>query len=663
MLRSQAQKRLGARLCGADTSRVRLHNVLVKSLRLVVRHLLLLSLCVGGLVSGLAGSSPVRDGTPAQQAQTVVVSTALSAVGDTSQFPVDVPARSVRLPDEWALSRPGEKGPVWYRIAFAAQSVRERGDLLSLYIERACTNLEVYLNGQLVHSGGRMQQPITRNCNHPQLIAMPAAVIAPGVNTLDIKVVGYPLQELASRHRAGGLSAIEVGPQSLLARKYALHLSLHVEVAQSLSATLTLMGGFMFVMGWMNRRESHLAYFGALSVGWALADTRLWWRELPVSGPVAEFLLCCLLPFITLAAVQFLLRYSKRRFDWVDRGLAAQCAVLPVTLLLAGSEGMYGLMALWYLVLVAQIGAAGVFVLRWLRAGGGSQRAFWAAALLLCAVAAAVLLDTLSQVLALPELLLLLPQVLMPVTFVLVGLRLVQQHGRALQSAEQSREVLETRVREATAEIERNFRQLSELRVEQVTERERKRIAGDLHDDLGAKLLTIVHTSESERISTLAREALEEMRLSVRGLTGKAVNLGDALGDWRAEVVSRLMQAGIEGEWQAPAEDLPQTLSARAFVQTTRILREAVSNIIKHAGASRCSVTVTLHDGDFMLTIQDNGKGIPMELDGRLDRGHGMASMKHRAKQLAGQCLVESGPGYGTVIRLTIPLDRAIEAG
>ena len=52
---------------------------------------------------------------------------------------------------------------------------------------------------------------------------------------------------------------------------------------------------------------------------------------------------------------------------------------------------------------------------------------------------------------------------------------------------------------------------------------------------------------------------------------------------------------------------------------------------------------------------------LPAELDGRLDRGHGMASMKHRAKQLQGQCLVESGPGYGTVIRLTLPLTRATE--
>jgi two-component system, NarL family, sensor histidine kinase UhpB len=598
---------------------------------------------------------------PAQAQNTVRIDRALSAVGDTPQFPPNVPAQTVALPDEWALSRPGNEGPVWYRVAFQAPGLRERGDLLSLYFARACTNLEVYLNGQLVHSGGRMQAPLSHNCNHPQLVAMPATLILPGVNALDIKVAGYPIQQVASRHRAGGLSAIEVGPQSVLARVHARQTLLQVGVAQSVSATLALMGGFMFIMGWVNRRESHLAYFGALSLGWAMADARLWWRDLPVSGPVVEFLLCCLLPFITLAAVQFLLRYAKLRYGWVDRALAAQCAVLPVTLLLAGPDSLYALMAMWYLLLVLQVLLAALLFLRRQRESAG--RSFWPMVMLLGAAGLALMLDISAQLLRLPPQLLLLPQVLLPLVFVVVGLRLVQQHGRALQTSEENREQLELRVREATAEIERNFRQLAEMRVEQVTERERKRIAGDLHDDLGAKLLTIVHTSESERISTLAREALEEMRLSVRGLTGRPVNLGDALGDWRAEVVSRLGQAGIEGDWQAPADELPQTLSARAFVQTTRILREAVSNIIKHSGASRCSVSVVLHEGDFQLTIQDNGNGIPMELDGRLDRGHGMASMKHRAKQLAGQCLVESGPGFGTVIRLTLPLDRAIEPG
>jgi signal transduction histidine kinase len=250
---------------------------------------------------------------------------------------------------------------------------------------------------------------------------------------------------------------------------------------------------------------------------------------------------------------------------------------------------------------------------------------------------------------------------LLPGALVVVGLRLAQQLGRALQSAELTRQQLEQRIRDTTGEVERNLRQMVETKVEQVTERERKRIAADLHDDLGAKLLTIVHTSGDERISALAREALEEMRLSVRGLTGRRMGLTDALGDWRAETVSRLAQAGIEGDWQAPDETTHE-LSARAYVQTTRILREATNNIIKHSNATRCTIRCGIADGDFQLVIEDNGDGIAPEVEGRPDRGHGLASMKNRAKQLQGQCLVESGPGYGTVIRLTLPLDRAAPA-
>jgi len=85
-------------------------------------------------------------------------------------------------------------------------------------------------------------------------------------------------------------------------------------------------------------------------------------------------------------------------------------------------------------------------------------------------------------------------------------------------------------------------------------------------------------------------------------------------------------------------------------------VREAVSNIIKHSRATRCSVRCRIADGYFAMTIQDNGRGIPMELDGKLDGGLGMSNMKRRAKQMRGQCLVQSGPGYGTVIALTVPL-------
>lgn len=574
-----------------------------------------------------------------------------------TRFPTDAPWRVVPLPDDWEQSRPNTRTPAWYRLRFDAVGARERGELIGLLVERACGNVEVQLNGQRLHAAGRTTDPIRVDCERPLLVPLPAALLEARGNALDLRLAGHSLDQVASRQRAAGLSAPLIGPYDEMHARHAGLMLLKSTLPQVASATLLLMGVVVFVMGWWHRRESHLAYFGALSVGWALITARLWWHGSGLPNYDSELLLVAAVPLVTFAAVQFLLHYAQRRSRPIEVAMAVQCAIVPASLLVAGPLRVHMIASSWYLLLALQVLAALAFYLRttWRE----RRRDFWPMLGVMGAIGAMVAIELVAQQRLLPTAWRALPTLAMPLGFLCLGVWLVHQYGRALQTAEDLKASLETRVREATAIMERGYAQMAEARVEQVTQQERKRIAADLHDDLGAKLLTIVHTSESERISTLAREALEEMRLSVRGLTGKPVKLADALGDWRAEVVSRLSQTGVEGDWQAPGEEnLPQTLSARAYVQTTRILREAVNNIIKHSGASRCSIRCTISSGDFQLKIQDNGKGIPLELDGRLDRGHGMSSMKHRAKQLQGQCLVESGPGYGTVIRLTIPLEK-----
>lgn len=568
-------------------------------------------------------------------------------------------AQAVQLPDDWASSRPTLQGVVAYRLALPAPPAGAAGDnmLYGLSVERACSVLAVWLNGQMVHDGGRFDEPVSRHCHRPQLVAVPAALLKPDGNVVELRIRGYALAEVSSRQRAGGLSAVVFGAHDTVAGHHASQLLLAIRLPEVMSGALALMGSFMFVMGWFNRAQSYLAYFGALMVGWSLLLARLWVGDLPVANATTELALAALMAFITLATVQFLMRYAGHRMRWLDLALPVQCLLMPATLLALGPQRLQMASGVWFAALSVQALAAAVFYL--VHARRQRSRQLWPMAALLGVVGVSLLVELIALGWRLDGSLLHVAQLLPALGFLALGLHLVQQYGRAFQTAEQTRAELEVRIREATAQIERNFAQLSELKVEQVTDRERKRIAADLHDDLGAKLLTIVHTSDNERISTLAREALEEMRLSVRGLTGKPVKLLDALGDWRAEVVSRLQQSGVQGEWSAPSDDeVPQTLSSRAYVQTTRILREAVSNIIKHSGASQCTVRCTIDSGDFQLVVQDNGRGIPTELDGRLDKGHGMASMKGRAKQLQGQCLVESGPGYGTVIRLTLPLER-----
>ena len=105
---------------------------------------------------------------------------------------------------------------VWYRVAFRFAEATLPDELLALYIERACSNLQVHLNGSLIFSGGRMVEPVTRNCGRPQLVTLPPALLNPRGNVLDLRVLGHPLERVGSIRRAGGLSAIELGLQSSL---------------------------------------------------------------------------------------------------------------------------------------------------------------------------------------------------------------------------------------------------------------------------------------------------------------------------------------------------------------------------------------------------------------------------------------------------------------
>jgi two-component system sensor histidine kinase UhpB len=432
-----------------------------------------------------------------------------------------------------------------------------------------------------------------------------------------------------------------------------------------LNAMLLMMGVTIALLARLCPSDRRLPYLGGMLLSAAA------WGLLSAGGlephRLSQALSVAALAGLTLCALRFVLSpFYTALPAWLSRSLAAQLLLAPLSVWLLGAE--QALVQLWSAVLALELLLAMIQHARLHGSAAGpvdptlppspSDPAALRALLVLLtlAVAALLTLQLAPGLAAAPPLASLALLWATALLLIALGLLALAALARARQLAEIRHAQAEHDMHARVAEVELSFGTLVEQKLEQVTERERKRIAADLHDDLGAKLLTIVHTSESDRISTLAREALEEMRLSVRGLTGKPVQLLDALGDWRAEVVSRLGQANILAEWESPAEDIIHTLPARAYVQTTRIFREAVSNIIKHSGGTHCNISCKVQDGDFLVIIQDNGQGIPAELDGRLDRGHGMASMKSRAKQMHGQCLVESGPGWGTVIRLTIPL-------
>jgi two-component system sensor histidine kinase UhpB len=540
---------------------------------------------LGGLL--LAGLMLLLGAPRSAQATALLVTQASSVAAEGARFPAQLVPQAVSLPDDWSRTRRGYTGSVWYRVSFDLASPQAAQELLAVAIERACSHIEVQINGHRLYNNGRMTDPVARNCERSEVVALPVALLRAQGNQLDLRVDGWGLERVSAPERAGGLSALRLGPLTELAAAEPSPIGWPTALAAFSAATLAAMGALMLGLSWSQRtRASPHMYFGLLCVLWAVLSVRRWWPEAPLSPQMFEGLWISLTPWVALAAVQYLLRCVRRQSVLVEAILVGQALLVPVSLAVGGQEHTYAVSAFWTVLLVLEVSAAMVLNLKLLRSDKPLEFR-WAAALYL-PLALALAVHVALLLLARPTPVWLL-DVLVPLLMVGIGVRALQVLLHNLRAAENDLSSFDSRVQLATAEIEANYLQMADA-------------------------------------------------------------------DWRAEVVSRLGQANIEVEWHSPHDEVEQLLPARAFVQTTRILREAISNIIKHSGASMCQVNLDITGTDFVVAVQDNGKGIPLELDGRLDRGHGMSSMKHRAKQLNGQCLVESGPGYGTVIRLTLPL-------
>jgi two-component system sensor histidine kinase DevS len=149
---------------------------------------------------------------------------------------------------------------------------------------------------------------------------------------------------------------------------------------------------------------------------------------------------------------------------------------------------------------------------------------------------------------------------------------------------------------------------------------ERHRIARDLHDHLGAQLLTGLYAESAEQARDGIRHALFDMRTVVHELTGeKDLPVEEVLADLRHEVADRLRAASVELEWPLQVSDPEATsgdaeatprMSPRVCRHLTAVLREVVSNVVRHARATRVLILSEVRDDRLYLSVVDDGIGL-----------------------------------------------------
>ncbi|QQR37302.1 ATPase [Devosia oryziradicis] len=184
---------------------------------------------------------------------------------------------------------------------------------------------------------------------------------------------------------------------------------------------------------------------------------------------------------------------------------------------------------------------------------------------------------------------------------------------------------------------------------------ERRRMARDLHDDVGARLLTGLHTADETTRPTL-QAALSDIRAIVSGLAGDEASLDRVLAETRHEAARRLEAAGIALNWPLPDTEIDAIqLDYRLHKALTSAVREIVSNAIRHSGASHFTVTPTLSPGHLALRFADDGRGMPAEALAGETAGFGLRNLRHRIEDIGGRLTLASEPA-GTSITLHIPL-------
>jgi len=215
---------------------------------------------------------------------------------------------------------------------------------------------------------------------------------------------------------------------------------------------------------------------------------------------------------------------------------------------------------------------------------------------------------------------------------------------------------------------------MAQLEQQHAVEHDRARIAKDIHDDLGAGLTQITLLSELarreppgqagthlERISDSARKMTRAMDEIVWAVDPQHDTLSGLMDYISAYTEDLLRTAGIRCRMDLPAELPPLNIAAEQRYNLFLALKEALNNVIKHAGATEVWLRLRLEPRSLTLIVEDNGRGMPVAAGGkagdRLLSGHGLPNLEERLAAIGGRCTVHSTPGQGTRVEMAVPLE------
>ncbi|MBK8872488.1 MAG: sensor histidine kinase [Bacteroidetes bacterium] len=209
-----------------------------------------------------------------------------------------------------------------------------------------------------------------------------------------------------------------------------------------------------------------------------------------------------------------------------------------------------------------------------------------------------------------------------------------------------------------------------ELTIQSTAENERLRFAKDIHDDLGSGLskinflseLMVNHaktnadvTSNAAAISETSKRLIDNMRDLIWALNPENTTTGDLIAAIREFASDYLEDFTAELHFHIPSNFPDFQIRKECYREVLMTVKESLNNIVKHSEAKEINLEISLNDNDLIISVSDNGRGLPAEKE---KSGNGLTNMQARIAAIGGVFRLNSEPKRGTAILISVPVSQ-----
>lgn len=576
--------------------------------------------------------------------------------------------QTVELPHQWQTMPlpPGEEIRTgWYRIEWKSDCVNAAGDpvQVALGVSAISAAGAVYSNDDLIWSDASLVEPMSASWNSPRWWQLPRSTLHDGTNTLWVRVTGF--MQLDS-----GLGKLTLGNPEFVFQHYE-HSYWRQRTGYILTAVLSGAVGCIFLIVFLiNRSEQAYGWYAIMCLAWVgYLSTLLATSSWPFQSSLSMTRLNVML-FVAYAALfcQFTWSFGGQHMPRLKKALLA-FVVLAYALLLFTPDSVLRpvFVSVWVAAFAIFIMNCAQFPVHAWRTR--EPRHLWLAACWLTFI-----------VVAMHDLILLfsswrgsetLSSLSGPIATVFMAVLLGSQLGSQMRRIARFNEELKVHVNDARLDLSQALEREHVQRLKNAKAQERQEIAHDLHDGLGASLVRSMAIVE-QAAQPLPNHRIMSLLKTLRDDLRQVIDYGSSAGatapktpiEWMAPLRYRftniLDDLEIDSDWQVPAKWTikPTTMQCLAL---TRVIEEALSNVIKHSRAKQVQVVCSFQNpGILDLSIRDNGVGLNVEAVQRSGLSVGLRSMEARAQRMNAEFQVTSREGE-TLLRVLLPLTPPAE--